>query len=107
MLFWWNGVRSLVIAFFKFAYRFRMEGAEHVPASGRVPPWRSAVLKRNGGGRRALLGRGDRLRKQTIRGNGKSGARFSALRAGRGTAYGIRRAASARIIRGMGAVAAR
>jgi 1-acyl-sn-glycerol-3-phosphate acyltransferase len=36
MLFWWNGVRGVVIAFLKFAYRMRMEGAEHVPDSGPI-----------------------------------------------------------------------
>lgn len=36
MLFWWNGVRGLLWLLFKFAYRIRLEGREHVPRTGPV-----------------------------------------------------------------------
>ncbi len=35
-LIWWNGVRGLVRLFLKFAFRLRVEGAEHVPDTGPI-----------------------------------------------------------------------
>ncbi len=36
MLFWWNFVRGCLWFMFKMLYRFRTEGAEHVPDSGPI-----------------------------------------------------------------------
>jgi 1-acyl-sn-glycerol-3-phosphate acyltransferase len=35
-LIWWNGVRGLIRVFFKFAYRLRIEGEQHVPDTGPI-----------------------------------------------------------------------
>jgi 1-acyl-sn-glycerol-3-phosphate acyltransferase len=36
MIFWWDGVRSLLWLLFKMAYRIRLEGSEHVPSTGPI-----------------------------------------------------------------------